>query len=111
MFSFNLDVSRINAQSVFCLNTGKHPRTGVDSRKFGWTMAKGLLMPYMRRRKAESGGLNKSIMLKLNMFLPDVEEDEAGHGRGDGDDVHAGEADHVARGDVFQVQSLLLIVT
>ena len=43
MFSFNLDVSRINAQSVFCLNTGKHPRTGVDSRKFGWTMAKGLL--------------------------------------------------------------------
>ena len=56
-----------------------------------------LLMPYMRRRKAESDGLNHNIMLKLNMFLPDVEEDKSGHGRGVCDDVHAGQAGHVNR--------------
>ena len=46
---FVLDVTRVNSQSVYSLNIGKNPRTGVDSMKFGW--AKSLILPYMIRRR------------------------------------------------------------
>ena len=35
MLGYVLDVTRVNTQSVYCLNTGKDPRTGTDSFRFG----------------------------------------------------------------------------
>ena len=53
---FVLDVTRVNSQSVYSLNIGKNPRTrtGVDSRKLGWAIAKSLILPYMIRRKDDT---------------------------------------------------------
>ena len=72
---FVLDVTRVNSQSVYSLNIGKNPRTGLDSRKFGWAMAKSLILPYMIRRKAECYSLQKIIRKKMDLFLPEGRED------------------------------------
>ena len=68
-----LDKTRVNAQSVYCLNTGKNPRSGVDSRRFGWEMAKSLLLPHMKRRK-ECNGLSRSVRNKMAIFISDQDD-------------------------------------
>ena len=67
VFSYMLDVTRVNSQSVYALNPHKNPRSGVDSRKFGWSLARSLVIPHMERRKNETAGLQKSIIKKFDL--------------------------------------------
>ena len=59
VFSYMLDITRVKAQSVFCLNTNKDPRTGVDSFRFEWNLAMSLVRPHMVVRRP--GVNNRSV--------------------------------------------------
>ena len=41
-------------------------------------MAKALVLPFMLRRKMESGGLHKSVRLKMELFLSNPDQEEGG---------------------------------
>ena len=84
MMSYVLDVTRVNAQSVLCFNTGKKPHTGLDSFKFEWDLAMELL-PHLKSRM--NLVKRKKTLLKIHLFVDDeredieyVEEDEEGGG-------------------------------
>ena len=55
---------------MFALNTNQNPRTGVNSRRFGWDLVKSLVTPYMARRKSDPKGLQRNIIRKIEIFLP-----------------------------------------
>ena len=88
MLSYVLDVSRINSQTVLCLNTNKNPRTGVDSFKFGWDLGLALVKPQMVVR-LQKGGLRRSAKSKIEVFVNDdkSEDDEDDQERAGGDGV------------------------
>ena len=71
MLGYILDVTRVNAQSVYCLNTGKDPRTGTDSFRFGWDLAMSLVKPNMVVRLPTI----KNRAIRTKMFIkPDNKE-------------------------------------
>ena len=67
MLGYTLYVTRVNAQSVYCLNTGKDSRTGVDSFRFGWDLGMSLVKPNMVARLPTMK--NKAIRTKIEMFI------------------------------------------
>ena len=75
MLGYVLDVTRVNALSVYCLNTGKDPRTGTDSFRFGWDLAMSLVKPNMVARLPTMK--NRAIRTKIDMFIkPEDKEAE-----------------------------------
>jgi hypothetical protein len=48
-----LDQTKVNAQTVYCLNSGKNPRSGEDSSIFGWEMAIGQVIVAPKRKEEE----------------------------------------------------------
>ena len=61
------DISRVNAQTVYCLNRGIEPRSS-DSWKFGWDLAFEMIMPHLKRRR-NILGVQKSLILKIDARL------------------------------------------
>ena len=105
MLSYVLDVTRVNAQSVYCLNTEKDPRL-EDSFRFGWQLAMSLVKPQMANRLP--GITNRKVINKIKMFLEEGEEEAAteddesaprAEGGATGDKVAAAEVPRSAGGD------------
>ena len=47
-FSYCIDVTRTNSQTVMAMNTNKNPRS-VDSFRYGWLLALELIMPHIKK--------------------------------------------------------------
>ena len=67
--SYILHQSRVNASTIWALNKGIDPKK-VDSFSFGWTLAKSLVMPQVRRRSLN--GLSNSTQLKVQLLLGNI---------------------------------------
>ena len=76
MLEYVLDVTRVNAQSVYCLNTGKDPNSGLDSFRFDRDLALSLVKPNM------VAGLptiqNRAIQTKIQMVVKPAQEEAEG---------------------------------
>ena len=72
MLGYVLNVTRLNAQSFYCLNTGKDPRTGIDSFSFGKDLVMSLLKPNMVARLPTMK--NRAIRTKIEMFIKPLEK-------------------------------------
>ena len=73
-FSYVLDSTRVNAQTIFSMNNG------IDSRKinafgFGWRLVHALTTPQIRRRQAETG-LQWITKQKIQLMLCNNDETE-----------------------------------
>ena len=64
---FMLDVSRVNAQTIWSLNNDKIPRK-VDSWEFGWKLGYSLVKPYMEQR-LENPSIRKDIKVNIKSLL------------------------------------------
>ena len=64
-FYFLLDTCRVNASTVFAMNTGEDPRA-IDSYEFGWKIVAALVHPYIAERSLT--GLTHSVKRKIYMF-------------------------------------------
>jgi hypothetical protein len=71
-FSYMLDTMRVNAQTIFSMNNGVHPRK-TKSFEFGMEIVKFLITPHLITRKTLPG-MRRSTISKINMVLniPDV---------------------------------------
>ena len=67
MLFFMLDVSRVNAQTIWSLNNGEIPRK-VDSWEFCWKLGYSLVQPYMQQR-LENPSIRKDIKVKIQSLL------------------------------------------
>ena len=95
--TYTLDVTRTNAQSVFCIINGKNPRSGVDSFRFAWELAEALILPHMKLRKEKGkNSLSKLVKTKMGLFLPQDQEAAAGDGQAAGQAAADGQASRQA---------------
>lgn len=62
-----LDVSRVNAQTIFCLNNGMNPRK-YDSAEFSKQLAMSLILPHMATRRTKQG-IQSSLLKKMDIYL------------------------------------------
>ena len=67
MFSFVLDVTRVNAQSVFCLNNSLDGRKGIESFDFGWQLGMALVKPHMVARRPTM--TRRGVLAKIDLFV------------------------------------------
>lgn len=67
IFSYVLDVSRVNSQTVYCLNNGLNPRDKEMSFKFGWELGLSLVKPLMKERRKVT--TNRKILSNMEIFL------------------------------------------
>ena len=65
-----MDVTRVNAQTIFCLNNVKDPMKYCSS-TFAWNLSMNLIMPLMMSRGRN--GLQSAVLQKMQLFLPAVE--------------------------------------
>lgn len=65
---YQLDVSRVNAQTIFCLNHGLEPRK-YNSSDFTKALGMSMLLPHMATRRHKSG-IQASVIQKMGLFLP-----------------------------------------
>ena len=64
---YMLDVSRVNAQTIFCLNNGMNPRK-YDSAEFSKQLAMALILPHMAKRRTKQG-IQSSVLKKMYLYL------------------------------------------
>ena len=64
MFSFILDVSRTNGQTVLAKNRGEDPRK-TDSADYLWNLAMGLVLPHVIRRRNSPGFKHMKMDLQV----------------------------------------------
>ena len=62
-FAYILDTARVNSQTIYSLQNRNNPRK-VVSATFGWNLVKAL---YIEKRKAESCGLGRDTLVKINL--------------------------------------------
>ena len=67
-FSYVLDTTRVNAQTICALNTGKNARD-IDSFEFGKNFAMELVKPHIRNR--DISRMNQTILVKMLAFTQD----------------------------------------
>ncbi len=65
-FSYILDTARINAQTIYAANIGRDVHK-LDSHKFGWELARELVLPFMEQRSL--AGLHFSVKQKMSAFM------------------------------------------
>ena len=65
---YQLDVSRVNAQTIYCLNHGKDPRK-YSSSDFTKALGMSMILPHMTTRRQKSG-LQTAVIQKMGLFLP-----------------------------------------
>ena len=65
-FSYVLDTSRINAGTIYSLNTGKNPRA-INSFNFGLELAMAMVKPFIESRSLV--GLNSKVTQKIELVL------------------------------------------
>ena len=67
-----LDVTRINAQTVYCLNNELDPRK-YESFSFATALGMSLLLPHMTDRRSQNG-IQEHVTKKMDLFLPRPEK-------------------------------------
>ena len=67
IFSYILDVTRVNSQTVYCLNNGLNPRDKEMSFKFGWELGLSLVKPHMMERRKVT--THRRILSNMEIFL------------------------------------------
>ena len=71
MFGYVLDATRVNAQSIYCLNRNLDARKGVISWDHNWELAMSLVLPAIQRRLNENiqhPHAPRSIIRKMEIF-------------------------------------------
>ena len=64
---YQLDVSRVNAQTIYCLNHGKDPRK-YSSSDFTKALGMSMILPQMKTRRQKSG-LQTAVIQKMGMNI------------------------------------------
>ena len=64
-FSYILDTTRVNAQTIHALKQNKDPKA-TDSFDFGWSLAEALIGPHVQRRSKV--GLKATILMKMSFI-------------------------------------------
>ena len=95
MFSFVLDVTRVNSQSTYCLNNSLDGRKGIESFDFGWLLAMALVKPHMMARRPTM--TRKGVLAKIDLFVRKEPVVAAG---GDGGDADGGGEDNNGGGGI-----------
>ena len=97
VLKFMLDVSRVNAQTIYCLNRNIDPRKKDISFQFAFELGLQLIQPHIKLR-LQGPGLQRSLIQEIKRFVKkeedgEVEQDvqqgqgqgqEEGHGQGQG---------------------------
>lgn len=68
VMSYMLDVSRVNAQTIFCLNKGLDPRNYCSS-TFAMSLGMAMVIPHMSTRRRQNG-IPTWLIKKMDIFLP-----------------------------------------
>ena len=71
VITYMLDISRVNAQTIFCLNNDHIPRA-YDSSDFAQALGMSLIMPHLINRRREDG-IPNWLKRKMDIFLPTPE--------------------------------------